>query len=151
MWFVVELPVVDGLAIAGQLRGHGCGTKVVVLSALDKPAVVRAALSNSVQAFLPKGVSIDKLVETVRRVHDGETVIGAELISAALSGELNPLTSREREVLTLLAGGETAKEVSRELHIAVGTVSNTVTRILQKLRARNKVDAIRIAKENGWI
>ncbi|MET8997265.1 response regulator transcription factor [Amycolatopsis sp. NPDC004169] len=147
----LDLPVVDGLVIAERLQGLGDVTKIVVLTALDKPAVVRTALINNVRAFLPKGVSINTLVDAVRTVHRGGTVIGADLISAALCSRPNPLTDRERDVLTLMAAGDTAKEASRKLHIAVGTVSNTMSRILQKLRARNKVDAIRIATENNWI
>lgn len=147
----IGLPVLDGLSVARRLHEEKSGTRVVVLSALDRPSVVRSALSSNVCAFLPKGVSVDALVAAIRRVRAGEVVIDSALLATALSAGENPLAERERTVLRHMAEGDTTRDVARNLHLACGTISNTMTRVLQKLNARNKVDAIRIAREHDWL
>lgn len=145
----IDLPGVDGLTLARQI---GTATaKVLVLSALDRPGVVREALDAGVRAFLPKGVSVDSLIDAIRRVESGELVIAPGLLAAALRNGRNPLTEREQAVLRRVEIGKTAKDISRELHMAVGTTRNHMTRILHKLGARNRVEAIRLARESGWL
>ncbi|WP_410576804.1 response regulator [Amycolatopsis sp. lyj-108] len=147
----IDLPGVDGLTLARQIGTITPKTRVLVLSALDRPGVVREALNAGVHGFLPKGVSIDTLIDGIRKVHSGELVISPSLLAAAMRGGQNPLTEREQDVLRHVATGSTAKDISQELHMAIGTTRNHMTRILHKLGARNRVEAIRLARESGWL
>jgi len=147
----IDLPGVDGLTLARQIKLTHAGTRILVLSALDRPGVVREALDAGVRGFLPKGVSVDTLVSAIRQVDQGGLAISPTLLATAMQGGRNPLTEREQAVLRRVAAGKTAKDVSRELHMAVGTARNHMTRILHKLGARNRVEAIRVAQEAGWL
>lgn len=91
------------------------------------------------------------LVDSVRRLARGDAVLDAELAVAALHGNGNPLTQREREVLQLAVDGAPAKEIARRLSLNVGTVRNYLSRSLSKTGARTRIEAIRIAQEAGWI
>ncbi|WP_328604334.1 response regulator transcription factor [Amycolatopsis sp. NBC_00345] len=147
----IDLPGVDGLTLARQIKLTAADTRILVLSALDRPGVVREALDAGVRGFLPKGVSVDTLISAIRQVDQGGLVISPTLLATAMRGGRNPLTEREQAVLHRVAAGKTAKDISRELHMAVGTARNHMTRILHKLGARNRVEAIRVAQEAGWL
>ncbi len=147
----IDLPGVDGLTLARQIGAVAAGIRVLVLSALDRPGVVREALDAGVRGFLPKGVSVDALIDAIRRVESGDLVISPALLATAMHGGQNPLTEREQAVLCRVAAGDTAKDIARELHMAIGTARNHMTRILHKLGARNRVEAVRLAKEAGWL
>ena len=91
------------------------------------------------------------LVDGVRQLARGETVLDAEVAVAALTAGDNPLTGRERDVLRLAVAGAPAKEIARKLFLSAGTVRNYMSRILTKTGARTRVEAIRIAQDAGWI
>ncbi|MET9260836.1 response regulator transcription factor [Amycolatopsis sp. NPDC004079] len=145
----IDLPGIDGLALARQIRD--AGPRVLVLSALDRAGTIREALDAGVRGFLPKGVSVDTVIDAIRQVDSGGLVISPTLLSAAMRGGQNPLTEREQAVLRQVATGSTAKDISRELHMATGTARNHMTRILHKLGARNRVEAVRRAQDAGWL
>lgn len=147
----IDLPGIDGLTLARRIGAATTEVRVLVLSALDRPGVVREALNAGVRGFLPKGVSVDTLIDAIRRVASGELVISPRMLADAMNGGQNPLTEREQAVLRHVAIGGTAKDISRELHMALGTTRNHMTRILHKLGARNRVEAIRLARESGWL
>lgn len=91
------------------------------------------------------------LVDAVRQLARGCPVLDVGLAIAALTVGNNPLTSRECEVLRLVTTGATAQEVARGLSLSAGTVRNHLSRILAKLGARSRIEAIRIAQDAGWI
>ncbi|MFD0890632.1 response regulator transcription factor, partial [Streptosporangium algeriense] len=92
-----------------------------------------------------------ELAECVRRVAAGERVIDAELAVAALHARENPLTARELEVLKVAAEGEPVNEIAKRLFLSGGTVRNYLSRILAKMGARTRVEAVTIAQEAGWL
>lgn len=91
------------------------------------------------------------LVTGVRRLARGEAVLDARLALAALQPEPDRLTDRERDILRLTRLGATAAEVGAKLCLSTGTVRNYISRIFTKTGARNRLEAIRIAQEAGWI
>ena len=95
--------------------------------------------------------SPDHLVESIRSLDRGETVLDADLAVAVLKSGQNPLTKREQEVLRLAEAGAPAKEIAHQLFLNVGTVRNYLSRILAKTGARTRIEAIRIAQDAGWI
>ncbi|MBI0385449.1 response regulator transcription factor, partial [Streptomyces albiflaviniger] len=87
----------------------------------------------------------------IRAVAKGERVIDPQLALAALDDGPQPLTPRELEVLRFAAQGEDSGQIAAKLFLSVGTVRNYLTSAVTKLDARNRVDAIRIAREAGWL
>ncbi|MEV7805570.1 response regulator transcription factor [Microbispora sp. NPDC088329] len=147
----IDLPYVDGLTAAEILSRELPSCRTLILTNLGRPGTLRRALSAHVAGFLLKDARPERLAEAVRGVADGRRVIDPQLALAAWDGAANPLSRREIEVLRLAATGSEAREIAASLHLSVGTVRNYLTTIVTKLNARNRVDAIRIAEEAGWI
>jgi two-component system response regulator DesR len=144
----IEMPGMDGLAAAAELKKMHPGTKIVILTTFGRPGFLRRAMESGVSAFLVKDSPADKLTHTIRRVLAGERVIDPDLAAAALADGLTP---REREVLAASADGGTIAEIARELYLSEGTVRNYLSACIQKTGARNRAEALRIASERGWL
>ncbi|GLX97699.1 response regulator [Herbidospora sp. NEAU-GS84] len=147
----VDLPVVDGLSAAEELHAKLPSCRTLILTGLGRPGTLRRALSVSVSGFLLKDTPSERLAQAVREVAAGRRIIDPQLALTAWDvGEI-PLSGREIQVLRLAAGGAEPPEIAAQMHVSVGTVRNYLTKIVTKLNARNRVDAIRIATEAGWI
>jgi two-component system response regulator DesR len=101
--------------------------------------------------FVVKDAPSTQLAEAIRRVVNGERVIDASLAADALTEGRNPLTERERMVLIETRGGGTIGDIARALFLSEGTVRNYLSEAIQKLEARNRMDAARIAEQKGWL
>ncbi|MNN67345.1 Response regulator protein VraR [compost metagenome] len=93
---------------------------------------------------------MDKLADAIRRVMNGHREVSPELVFGSLREE-NPLTDREREILKLAGGGQSAGEIAAALHLSYGTVRNYISEILNKLEVKSRIEAVRLAEEKGWI
>ncbi|HET6855629.1 MAG TPA: response regulator transcription factor [Streptomyces sp.] len=147
----IDLPGLDGLSAAGQLREKLPECRTLILTSLGRPGTLRRALTAQVNGYLLKDAPPKELASAVRRVAAGQRVIDPQLAIAAWGGTETPLTERETEVLRLAAEGSEAGEIARLLHLSPGTVRNYLTTVVAKLNARNRVDAIRIARDSGWL
>lgn len=147
----VNLPGMDGLTAAEQLRERLPDCKVLILTVLGKPAHLRRALAAGVSGFLIKDAPSDELISAVRRVAAGEQAVDSHLALAALREAENPLSPRETEILRMCAAGADSADIAAELFLSQGTVRNYLTSAVTKLGARNRVDAVRIAAEAGWL
>lgn len=147
----IDLPGVDGLTAAAELRFAVPECRTMVLTSLGRPGNLRRALAARVSGFLLKDSPPDKLSAAIRAVAGGERVIDPQLALAALDDTPQPLTPREREVLSLASEGAGSAQIAARLYLSVGTVRNYLTSVVSKLNARNRVDAIRIARESGWL
>jgi two-component system response regulator DesR len=101
--------------------------------------------------FLTKGTAPGELLEAIRRLARGDTVLDPDLALAALTARHSPLTDREREVLEIAARGVPIAEIAGQLSLTVGTVRNYLSRSISKTGARTRIEAIRIAQDAGWI
>ena len=147
----IDLPGIDGLTAAARLREQCPDVKVLILTVLGKPGNLRRALAAGVTGFLPKETPAGELVAAVRRVAAGEKVIDPQLAVAALEVADNPLSPREVEVMRRFAGGADPAEIAAAMYLSYGTVRNYLASAVTKLDARNRVDAVRIAAEAGWL
>ncbi|MFF9143410.1 DNA-binding response regulator [Streptomyces sp. NPDC014861] len=147
----VEMPGGDGLTAARDLGAVLPECRILILTALGRPEVLRSALAARASGFMLKDAPPDRLADAVRRVAAGEHVIDPKLAAAALTAERSPLTARETDVLRLAADGGGLAEIARELHLSQGTVRNYLGAAVTKLDARNRLDAVRIAREQGWL
>ena len=147
----IEMPGMDGLTAAAELKKHLPDTKIVILTTFGRPGFLRRAMESGVSAFLVKDSPADKLTQTIRRVLAGERVIDPDLAAAALADGGSPLTPRERGVLDASADGRTIAEIAAGLFLSEGTVRNYLSACIQKTGARNRAEALRIASERGWL
>ncbi|WP_037600070.1 response regulator transcription factor [Streptacidiphilus rugosus] len=147
----VGLPGIDGLSAAALLHAELPSCRTLILTGLGKAGALRRALSAQVSGLLLKDASPALLAEAVRRVAVGERVLDPQLAYVAFDSIEGPLTERELEVLRLAAGGAGTTEIAAALYLSAGTVRNYLTAIVTKLGARNRLDAIRIAREDGWL
>ncbi|GAA4087909.1 response regulator transcription factor [Nonomuraea soli] len=147
----IHLPVLDGIDAAARLRDELPAVRVLILTALARPAELRRALEAGVAGFLPKDVRPAELAEAVRTVAAGGRAFDQGLTLRALESATSPLTSREAEVLGLAATGLPPAQIAERLHLTYGTVRNYLTSAVDKLGARNRIDAVRIATESGWL
>ncbi|MEW9534444.1 DNA-binding response regulator [Microbispora sp. NPDC049125] len=147
----IDMPELDGLSAAAQLREQLPEVRVLILTTLGKPGNLRRALSAQVSGFMLKDGPPDKLVAAIRDVAKGTRVFDSQLTLMAWDSGNNPLNAREVEVLRLTADGANPEEIARRLFLSSGTVRNYLTTSVTKLNARNKIDAIRIAQELGWL
>jgi two-component system, NarL family, response regulator DesR len=147
----IDLPGKDGLTAAQELHEKQPECRTLILTSLGRPGTLRRALSARVGGFLLKDAPPAELADAIRGVAAGRRVVDSQLALAAWDSTECPLTPREIEVLRLTAGGANTMEIAAQLYLSVGTVRNYLTTILTKLNARNRVDAIRIATEAGWV
>ena len=147
----IEMPGATGIEAAAELHREFPALKLVILTTFGRPGYLRSAMEAGADAFLVKDAPAAQLAAAVRKVLTGERVIDPALAAAALAEGANPLTDREREILRAAADGSTNADLATTLHLSHGTVRNYLSTAIQKLAARNRAEAVRIAREKGWL
>ncbi|HEX2314676.1 MAG TPA: response regulator transcription factor [Thermomonospora sp.] len=147
----IDLPGVDGLTAAADLRARLPGCRTLILTGLGGPGHLRRALDAHAGGFLLKDAPPEELADGIRRVAAGEQVVDPHLALASVRQPVSPLTPREAQVLRLAAEGAGADDIATRLGLSSGTVRNYLTNGITKLNARNRLDAVRIATGLGWI
>lgn len=147
----IELPGLDGLSAAHRLHTSLPTCRVLVVTGLGQPSHLLRALRGSVRGFLPKHAPASELTDGIRRVAAGERVLDAALVAAAVETGASPLTARETDVLRAAATGLSTDQIAVELLLSHATVRNYLSNAMAKLDARNRIDAIRIATDAGWL
>jgi DNA-binding NarL/FixJ family response regulator len=160
----VRMPVMSGCEVMRRLSATGYLPPTLILTTFDDDAVVFEGLREGAKGYLLKDVSLEQLVTAIRTVAEGRTMFQpavTERVARALERStaggrpggplLDPLTEREVEILRLLAGGYSNREIADALRIAEGTVKNHVSNILSKLDTRDRTRAVLKAIEHGLI
>ncbi len=158
----IRMPVLDGLAATRRLVAEDVGTRVLVLTTFDLDEYVFEALRAGASGFLLKDASAEELVTAVQAIAAGDAVLDTAVtrrVMAAFVGlrrpepeaarRLDALSSREREVLRLLARGRSNAEIARELVVSEATAKTHVSNVLAKLQLRDRVQAVILAYESG--
>lgn len=146
----IEMPKMSGLDLAIKIKEHHIKTRVIILTTFARPGFLRRALDAGVSGYLLKDTPSEKLANAIREVVSGGRSIDPELAMEAWT-ENNPLTENERLTLRLAGEGLTAKEISKQIYLAEGTVRNYLSEAISKLDANNRIDAYRIARQKGWL
>ncbi|MEW2546772.1 response regulator transcription factor [Streptomyces sp. NPDC047002] len=147
----IELPGMSGLDAAAQLRERLPACRVLILTTFGRPGYLRRAMEAGAAGFLVKDGPVEELAGAVRRVLRGETVIDPGLAAAALSAGPNPLTGRERDVLNAAVDGATVADLAARLHLSESTVRNYLSSAIGKTGTRNRMEAVRAARRQGWL
>jgi two-component system response regulator DesR len=147
----IDLPGIDGLTAAEQLHAVLPECRTLVLTGLSQPGNLLRALKAHVRGFIIKDAPADSLAGGIRRVAAGQRVIDPDLVAAALETGASPLTGRESDVLRAAEHGITTSEIATRLSLSPATVRNYLSNAITKTGARNRIDAIRIARDAGWL
>ena len=153
----LSMPVLDGVSATRRIIGEFPDIKVVVLTMHDDPPLTRSALEAGASAYLTKGTSFADVLDTLRRVLAGEEVLSPQLAASMLTvveaedpGE-ELLSSRQTEILQMIADGQSTKQVARELGITQKTVHNHLNAIYRRLDTQSLTHAVLSAVRLGII
>jgi two-component system, NarL family, response regulator DesR len=147
----IEMPGRSGLDAAVELRAELPSCRVLILTTFGRPGYLRRAMESGASGFLVKDGPVDHLANAIRRVLAGERVVDPALAAAALSAGPDPLTERERDVLSAAADGSTIADVAARLHLSESTVRNYLSSAIGKTHTRNRMEAVQAAQANGWL
>ncbi|WP_030934009.1 response regulator [Streptomyces sp. NRRL S-646] len=159
----IRMPGIDGIEATRRITQMQTDVQVVVLTTFDDDAYVYGALRAGASGFLVKDMALDDIIGAVRVVAAGDALIAPSVTRRLIHDfasrpepavgrrELNAITDREREVLTLVAGGLSNAEIAAELCISVATAKTYLTRLLTKLDARDRVQLVIMAYEAGLV
>jgi DNA-binding NarL/FixJ family response regulator len=159
----MRMPNMSGLDVLNALRDKDALPPTIILTTFDDDQLVLAGLKAGARGYLLKDVSLEQLVEAVKTVAAGGSLVQPVVTQRLLTGLKNmdnqfasldrpdPLTDRETEILRLMAGGYSNKEIANSLNVAEGTVKNHVSNILSKLGVRDRTRAVLKAFELGIV
>jgi len=155
----IRMPKVDGIEALRALRDAGQQPPCIILTTFDDHELVLQGLQAGARGYLLKDVTLDSLVNAIRTVHAGDTLVQPALTERVLKGlgqsstedsaPVETLTGKEIEVLRLMAGGYSNREIARAIHKSEGTVKNQVSSILDKLGVRDRTRAVLRAINSG--
>lgn len=150
----LRMPNMSGLEVLQALSARGELPPTIILTTFDDDQLVLGGLKAGARGYLLKDVSLDQLVDAVKTVAAGGSLVAPVVTQRLLSGlermhndftsldRPDPLTERETEILRLMAGGYSNKEIANSLGVAEGTVKNHVSNILSKLGVRDRTRAV---------
>ncbi|MEQ6897441.1 response regulator transcription factor [Microbacterium sp. KR10-403] len=160
----VRMPRLDGIAATRELTATGSRARVLVLTTFDLDEYVYEALRAGAAGFLLKDAPREQLVAAIRQAAAGDALlapaitrrlverfVGTGPVDETLRARVEALSAREREVLALVARGMSNAEIARELFIGDATVKTHIARMLAKLGARDRVQAVVIAYESRFV
>lgn len=156
----INLPDIDGLTATAELLASDAHVRVIMLTTFSNSAFVRRAISIGASGFLLKHAEPEELLAAIREVADGETVL-APLLDARIIREMGPraesaqhaddLTTREGEILRLIALGLSNPEIAQKEFISLPTVKTHVRHILMKTGSRDRIQAVLYAIRHGLV
>ena len=167
----INLPSINGLQVARQLKSEHSGVSIVFLTAYHDSQQVLHAMRAGASAYCPKDIMPDELIEIIRTVAKGYYLVGNRRMEAqelqmwinsnveAMSGpyvvdpdeHYIPLSPRELEILEFVTNGMSNKEIANRLNISQQTVKNHMTSILKKLNVQDRTQAAVTALRHGWV
>ncbi|MDF6021439.1 response regulator transcription factor [Streptomyces sp. JH34] len=147
----IELPGRSGLDAAADLRTEVPDCRVLILTTFGRPGYLRRAMEAGASGFLVKDGPVGDLAKAIRQVLAGETVIDPALAAAALGAGPSPLTPRERDALNASVDGATVADIAGKLSLSESTVRNYLSSAIGKTGTRNRMEAMRAARRQGWL
>ncbi|GAA5073438.1 response regulator transcription factor [Nocardia iowensis] len=147
----VEMPGMDGIAVAAQLRAAHPELRILMVTTFGRPGYLRRAIDAGASGFVVKDTPARELADAVRRVQLGLRVVDPALAAETLTAGTSPLTEREREVLAAASDGATTGAIAKRLHLSEGTVRNHLSSAIGKTGSTTRAEAVRAAERLGWL
>ncbi|XOV78996.1 MAG: response regulator [Aestuariibacter sp.] len=157
----IRMPRVNGIDAVAALNAAGVAIPVIMLTTFDDHQLVIQAIQQGAKGYLLKDVSLESLLEAIKTVHSGKTLIQPAITEKVLQGlqglqrdfesfdQPEPMSEKETEILRLMAAGYSNREIASAMHKSEGTVKNQVSTILAKLGVRDRTRAVLKAVEYG--
>jgi len=146
----IEMPKMTGIELIQAIKEKGLAIKPIVLTTFSRSGYLRRAMDAGVKGYLLKDSPSGELLAAIRKIAQGGKVISADLLQNAWM-EVDPLTEKERKALQLAKSGASTEEIAEKLFLSAGTVRNYLSSACNKLDAKNRTEAARIAHQNGWL
>ncbi|WP_026412239.1 response regulator [Actinomadura oligospora] len=147
----IELPGKDGPAAAAEIRAAVPSCRVMILTTFGRPGYLCRAMEAGASAFLVKDGPGRELADAIRRVVAGERVIDPNLAASALDPDAGPLSPHERDVLAAGADGSSVADIAARLRLPEDTARDRLSSAIDKVGARDRVEAVRTARARGWL
>jgi DNA-binding NarL/FixJ family response regulator len=147
----LRLPDMSGIAATTSIREHRPDATILMLTTFEGDVEVQRALAAGARAYVLKSSSPEELVNAIRQVHAGKKYLPSELVIELAQHVGEAVTAREVSILKLVAAGNRNKDIARHLCIAEDTVKGHIKRIMEKLGARDRTQAVSIAVLRGII
>ena len=159
----LQMPQMNGIDAIEAIVGNNPDASIIILTTFDDHELVLQGIRAGARGYLLKDVSLEDLIDAIKRVHDGGTIVRPAITDTLLRAaetstqsfdtlpDPEDLTARELEVLRLVAGGYSNREISESLKRSEGTVKNHVSSILSKLGVRDRTRAVLRAIELGLL
>lgn len=148
----IEMPEVDGITATQHIaEAFGQDVAILILTTFGRAGYLQRAMAAGACGFMVKDAPAEQLAEAIRTVHTGGKAVDPTLAAEALSTGANPLTDRERDVLTGALRGASVKDIAAEVHLTPGTVRNHLSAAIGKMHVSNRTEAARTAQLNGWL
>ena len=146
----IEMPHMTGLELAQTLFKAKTPCKTIILTTFARSGYLRRAMDSGVKGYLLKDSPSQDLIDAIQKVHKGGTAIAPELMVESWM-EKDPLSDKERHALRLAKDGLSTEDIAKKLFLSTGTVRNYLSAASSKLNAKNRIEAARIAHQNGWL
>jgi two-component system NarL family response regulator len=148
----IQMPKMDGIRVVETIRAQSPEARLIILTTYDTDDDIERALKAGAKAYLLKDVEPLELVQCIRDVYAGKLSV-APAVAAKLASRITrvQLTTRELEVLKLIAEGQANKEIGAHLHIAESTVKLHVNTLFEKLCVTSRTEAMKVGLERGLI
>jgi two-component system response regulator DesR len=146
----IEMPHMTGLELAQRLFEAKTPCKTIILTTFARSGYLRRAMDSGVKGYLLKDSPSQDLIDAIQKVHKGGTAIAPELMVESWM-EKDPLSDKERHALRLAKDGLSTEDIAKKLFLSTGTVRNYLSAASSKLNAKNRIEAARIAHQNGWL
>lgn len=146
----IEMPGLTGLELAQRIAREQLPVKLIILTTFARSGFLRRALEAGVKGYLLKDAPPEQLAAAVRTVARGGRCIDPQLALDAWERP-DPLSDRERQVLRLAGEGMRTAEIAARLHLSQGTVRNYLSEAISKLGVGNRIEAYRLARQQGWL
>lgn len=146
----IEMPDLTGLELAQAIFEAKLSCKTMILTTFARSGYLRRAMDAGVKGYLLKDSPSDYLIKAIQKVYEGGTAIAPELMVESWM-EKDPLSDKERAALRLAKEGFSTEQISEKLFLSAGTVRNYLSSAASKLNAKNRIEAARIAHQNGWL
>lgn len=160
----IRMPLMDGISATREIAKARLSTKVLILTTFDHDEYLYEAVKAGAAGFLVKDATREQLVGAIRTVADGDALLAPALLRRLLDtftagpppaqgppGALGELSERELDVLRQMARGSTNAEIGEALYVSETTAKTHVSHILQKLQLRDRVEAVVLAYETGFV
>jgi len=148
----LRMPEMDGVDVIKEIRATEKSARIIVLTTFDGDEDIYRAIRAGAKGYLLKDITREALMDSIRRVHAGETCVPLHLIAKLtdrVSGET--LSERELEVLRLMAKGKSNKEIASALFISEGTVKSHGKSIFAKMNVSSRTEAVTEATRRGFL